>query len=329
VVKAAPQELYFLPIDVSMTESRPPDLSVIIVNWNTRELLRRCLDSLIATSGDLRLQLIVVDNGSRDGSQTMLRSEYPDVLLIENAMNAGFARANNQGAAVATAPLLLLLNSDAAVLPTALQAATSYMEANPSVGIVGCQLLNDDRSLQAPGETFPTLISTIVSMLPLPVAWRARYEQNRSSRDYSLTAFVDTVYGAALLIRRNLFAALGGFDERFYFTGEEIDLCWRARKSGYDIAYLPSAQAIHSVGGSIKRMPSIRHGLLTQRGRYMLLQRQAPRWQVAVLYGYLVVFTAARLLRWSLRVLRHGNRANRTTAYLYARELLWLLRDAP
>lgn len=311
-----------------MTESRPPDLSVIIVNWNTRDLLRRCLDSLAADAGGLKLQVIVVDNGSRDDSQSMLHAEYPDVLLIENALNAGFARANNQGAAVATARLLLLLNSDAAVLPGALQAACAFMDANPSAGIAGFQLLNDDGSLQAPGETFPTLISTIVSLLPLPVSWRARYEQNRSSRDYSQTAYVDTVYGAALLIRRDLFARLGGFDERFYFTGEEIDLCWRARESGYEIAYLPSAQAIHSVGGSTKHMPSIRHGLLTQRGRYMLLQGHVPRWQVAILYGYLVLFTAARLCRWSLRALRHGNLANRTTAHLYARELLWLLRHA-
>ncbi len=287
-----------------MTESRPPDLSVIIVNWNTRDLLRRCLDSLAADAGGLKLQVIVVDNGSRDDSQSMLHAEYPDVLLIENALNAGFARANNQGAACA------------------------FMDANPSVGIAGFQLLNDDGSLQAPGETFPTLISTIVSLLPLPVSWRARYEQNRSSRDYSQTAYVDTVYGAALLIRRDLFARLGGFDERFYFTGEEIDLCWRARESGYESAYLPSAQAIHSVGGSTKHMPSIRHGLLTQRGRYMLLQGHVPRWQVAILYGYLVLFTAARLCRWSLRALRHGNLANRTTAHLYARELLWLLRHA-
>ncbi len=209
-----------------MLQDQPAvDLTVIIVNWNTRVLLRRALDSLVDHASPPHVEVIVVDNGSRDGSQAMLRPDYPWVQIVENTVNTGFARANNQGARLASSPLLFLLNSDAAVRPGALNAVITFMRTHPDVGIVGCQLLNEDLTLQAPGERFPALFSTIISLSPLPQKWRAQYEQRRSSRDYSRTISVDTVYGAAMVVGRNLFETLHGFDERFYFTSEETDLC--------------------------------------------------------------------------------------------------------
>ncbi len=301
------------------------DISVIIVNWNTRDLLRRCLDSLVATAGSLAVEVIVVDNDSHDGSQDMLCADYPFVTLIQNSANVGFARANNQGATHASAPLLLLLNSDAAVLPHALDRAVEFMRTHVDIGILGLQLLNDDLTLQVPGERFPTLISTIIGLLPLPTGWGARCEQRRSVRDYSRMAYVDTVCGAALMVRRDLFEALGRFDERFYFTSEEVDLCWRASESGSRVAYLPAAQVVHSIGGARARVPSLRQGLVVQRGRYMLLQRHKPMWQALVLRGYIALFTAARLLRVGLRVRRQPPLVTHTAAHSFARELLWLL----
>lgn len=305
-----------------------PDLSVIIVNWNTRDLLRRCLDSLSPTPTDSSvpsLQIIVVDNASRDGSEAMLRRAYPAVTLIENTTNVGFARANNQGAAHAAAPLLLLLNSDAAVRPGALAALVDTMRHQPRAGIIGLQLLNDDGTLQPSGKRLPSLLSTIIGVSPLPRAWRVAYDLRRNRRDFSQPAEVGEVSAAAMAVRRDLYQLLGGFDEGFYFFGEDVDLCWRAGERGYAILYLPTAQAIHSWGGARARTPSIRQGLLSQRAQYRLMRRHATAWQVALLRAYLIVFTLARLLRAVGRARTAATPRHHAIAHLYARELLWLL----
>ena len=309
-----------------MTAAHKADLTVIIVNWNTRDLLRRCLDSLQADACSLVLQVIVVDNGSRDGSQELLHSAYPWVTLIENSANVGFARANNQGAALACTPLLLLLNSDAAVVPGGSWTAVHFMHEHPTVGIAGLQLLNDDRTLQPSGKRFPTLLSTIVGLLPVPERWRGAYDRRRNARDYARTASVDEVSAAVMVVRRDLFHAVGGFDESFHFFGEDIDLCWRTRKAGYEVAYLPSAQAVHSWGGARARTPSIRQGLLSQRAQYMLLQHHKPAWQATLLHGFLIGLTAARLVRAVAQILRRHTPVPCSIAHLYVRELLWLLR---
>jgi GT2 family glycosyltransferase len=309
-----------------MTAAHQAGLTVIIVNWNTRDLLRRCLDSLQADAGPLVLQVIVVDNGSRDGSQKLLRSAYPWVTRIENTANVGFARANNQGAALACAPLLLLLNSDAAMVPGGLWTAVHVMHEHPTVGVAGLQLLNDDRTLQPSGKRFPTLLSTIVGLLPVPEQWRGAYDRRRNARDYARIASVDEVSAAAMVVRRDLFHAVGGFDESFHFFGEDIDLCWRIRKAGYEVAYLPSAQAVHSWGGARARTPSIRQGLLSQRAQYLLLQRHKLAWQATLLHGFLIGFTAARLVRAIAQILWCQAPVPCSIAHLYARELLWLLR---
>jgi GT2 family glycosyltransferase len=301
------------------------DLAVIVVNWNTRDLLRRCLDSVAENTGSLKVQVIVVDNGSHDGSQEMLRSDYPGITRIENTTNVGFARANNQGAACASAPLLLLLNSDAAILPGTLRTAVAFMQAHPRVGIVGLQLLNDDLSLQPSGGRFPALASTMVSLLPIPRTWRLRYEECRSPRDYSRVTYIDAVSGAALIVRRHLFEELGGFDEAFHFFCEDIDLCWRAKESGRAVAYLPSAEVVHSWGAARSHTPRIRQGLMSQRAQYLLLQRHKPTWQAMVLRSYLIAFSLARMVRAAAQAIRYRTPATHVNAHLYARELLWLL----
>lgn len=307
-----------------------PDVSAVIVNWNTRDLLCRCLDSLAGAEDGLHLQVIVVDNASSDGSQEIVRMEYPWVTLLVNSINAGFARANNQGATLADAPLLLLVNSDTTLQPGALSAAAAYMRDHPGVAIAGLQLLNDDLTLQPSGKRFPTLFSTIMGLLPIPERWRVAYDRHRNARDYARTTEVDEVSGAALIVRRDVFAALGGFDEGFYFFGEDIDLCWRAVEDGWRVAYLPQAQAIHSWGGARKRTPSIRQGLMSQRAQYRLLQRHRPQWQAAMLRCFLITLTAARLLRAIVCLGGADTREMHMRAHLYAHELVWLgtSRDA-
>lgn len=300
---------------------RSPDLSVIVVNWNTRLLSRRCLDSLRAHAEGLALDVIVVDNASSDGSQQMLCDDYPWVALTENDHNVGFARANNVGAARASAPLLLLLNSDAAVLPGTLRAAVAYMDAHPRVVIAGLRLLNDDLTPQPSGRELPSLLSTIVGLLPVPVDWRIAYDRRRNRRDDAVDGTVGEVSGAAMVVRRDVFQRLGGFDERYYFFGEDIDLCWRARETGGDVAYIAAARAIHTWGGARGRTPSLRQALLSQRAQYLLLRRHAPVWQAEVLRIFLVALTVARLARLT----RVWGRSRRDV-HLLTRELIWILR---
>ncbi len=304
---------------------RRPDLSVIVVNWNTRLLLRRCLDSVRAHAGGLTLEVIVVDNASSDGSQQMLRDDYPWVVLIENGRNVGFACANNVGAARASAPLLLLLNSDAAILPDALPAAIAYIDARPRVAIAGLQLLNDDLTLQPSGRALPSLTSTIVGLLPIPVGWRVAYDRRRNARDDSVSGPVGEVSGAAMVVRRDVFRRLGGFDERFYFFGEDIDLCWRAHETGGEIAYIATAKVIHTWGGARARTPSLRQALLSQRAQYLLLRHHTPAWQAEALRVFLVALSLARLARAFVRGGDRGTEAAQNT-HLFARELVWLLR---
>ncbi len=303
-----------------------PDISVIVVNWNTRDLLRRCLDSVLEDGRReaLEVEVVVVDNGSRDGSQEMVQSNFPGAILLQNAQNAGFARANNQGAALATAPLLLLLNSDAALQPGALGALLAFMRERPEVAIAGLQLLNDDLTLQPSGRRFPSLAATLIALLPLPMNWRREVEQRHEARDYSQEEEVDEVSGAAMAIRRDRFQQLEGFDEHFFFFGEDIDLCWRARKAGYAVAYLPRAQAIHTWGSARARTPSIRQGLLSQVAQLMLFERHKPAWQAVALRAALVALTAARLGKALVRLAQEDTATAHTNAHLYARALLRL-----
>ncbi len=304
-----------------------PELSVVIINWNTRTLLVRCLDNLLldAQLSQTAIQVIVVDNASHDDSVDLLRSRYPGVACIANRTNVGFARANNQATSLAMAPLLFLLNSDTAVQPGALHAINSYMAEHPSVGIVGLQLVNDDLSLQPSGKHFPTLLSTTIGLIPVPVRWRAAYDHRRNWRDYAKVACVDEVSGAAMVVRCDVWQALRGFDEQFYFFGEDIDLCWRAREAGYDVAYLPTARTLHTWGGARVNTPSIRQGLMSQRAHYMLIRKHCPAWQASVLRIFLIALTAARLVRSAIKLARHRDPHAATTAYLYARELSSLL----
>jgi len=306
-------------------------LTVIIVNWNTAAMLRRCLDSIRAetVANMVQLEVIVVDNGSSDGSQTMLRQEYPEVIVLQNATNVGFARANNQGATRASAPVLLLLNSDAALCSGATSAVLSYLHEQPAIGIVGLQLLNDDGTLQRSGKRFPTLLTTTIALLPLPEAWRHAYDARRNRRDYGSIAVVDEVSGAAMAVRTALFQRLSGFDERFYFLGEDVDLCIRAACAGSRVAYLPAAKALHSWGSARSKTPLLRQGLLSQRAYLLLLLRHKPRWQGELLRLLLILLTTLRLLRALLQLWRHPSPVARQRTHLCAREIQWLCRAHP
>lgn len=240
-------------------------LSIIIVNWNTRDLLATCLDSIERSlfSGDgggagLETEIIVVDNGSTDGSAEMLRRDYPGVRRIENRENIGFARANNQGLAASRGRYLLLLNTDAFLRGPALAQLVRFMDEHPDAGIIGPRLYFGDGTLQRSCYAFPTLATEFYGAIGLD----RLFPRSRLFGRYRLSYWdmrdvceVDVVMGACLMARREVFEQIGGLDERFFMYSEEVDWCYRARQAGWRIYYVPQAEATHLWGGTSRTQP--------------------------------------------------------------------------
>ncbi len=224
-------------------------VDIVIVNWNSAIQLQNCIRSIRLHHGDHLGKCIVVDNGSNDGSLDFLRTAS-DVEIIELNKNCGFGKATNRGVSRGTSPLILLLNPDACLLENALPEAVSFLDKdeNAKVGIVGIQLLDDAGEVQRTCAKFPTFFSMLAKSLGLTMAIRS-LDYHMSTWDHRTTRQVDHVIGAFYLVRRNLFEALEGFDERFFVYLEDLDLSLRARKMGHDTVFLANAQAYHKGGG--------------------------------------------------------------------------------
>lgn len=240
------------------------DLSIIVVNWNIKELLRACLHSLelaAQAAAPLMSEVIVVDSASTDGSAEMVRREFPQVHLIASDTNLGYAGGNNAGLAAAQGRYLLLLNPDTVVQPEALALMIDYLEAHPQVGALGPRLLWPDGAIQSSRRRFPSLGSLFWESTLLG-QW---FPHNRYAQRYHLADCspeqpqrVDWVVGAALLLRREAWQQVGPLDETFFMYFEETDWCRRAVQAGWEIHYLPSAQIIHYEGKSSEQVLAAR-----------------------------------------------------------------------
>ena len=237
------------------------DLSVVVVSWNVRDLLRQCLNSILDIRSPLLVEVIVVDNASTDGSVEMVRAEFPNACLITNTENRGFPAANNQGIAVAQGRHVLLLNSDAEVVGEALATMVAYADTHPDVGVVGPQLLNPDGSVQSSRRRFPTMTTAFFESTWLepyaPLRMLERYYVLGQPDDATLD--VDWVKGAALMARREAIKQVGPMDEGFFMYSEELDWCRRFREAGWRVVYLPTAQVVHHEGKSSEQVVASRH----------------------------------------------------------------------
>ncbi|GAB4524244.1 MAG: glycosyltransferase family 2 protein [Anaerolineales bacterium] len=242
----------------------PHLVSVIIVNWNTKDLLAAAIQSVIDTAGELGVDIIVVDNGSTDGSQAMLRSHFPLVKVVQNTENIGFARANNQGAHLANGDFLLLLNSDAKLYPEAMQSMLAVMAAHPKAGIVGANLRNPDGSFQASHTPFPTLRQEFLILSGLGRALYGVYYPSRGPEEDRAPQRVDYIEGACMLIRREPYLEMGGMDEGYFMYAEEVDLCYTFIQNGWEVWYQPEARVLHHGGGSSHNRRAAREGDLYQ-----------------------------------------------------------------
>ena len=231
------------------------DVSIIIVSWNTRDILRDCLNSVYAQTEKVDFEIIIIDNASSDGSVEMVRQEFPKVTLIANKNNRGFASANNQGMNVAHGRYTLLLNSDTIVLDGAIEKTVLHADQEPDVGVIGCQALWPDGKRQNTCFRFPTLklvmLGAFLFFREAKPFQRAFLHPDRYlNRDFGQTNDVDVVAGCYFLVRREVIEQVGVFDEDFFMYGEEAEWCQRAAKRGWRIQYFPGAKIIHIYGAS-------------------------------------------------------------------------------
>ncbi len=222
-------------------------IAIVVVSFNTRDLLRNCLEHLATATQGIQTHVVVVDNASADGSADMVRGSLDRVHLIVNERNRGFGPACNQGIAATTAPYVLLLNSDCSLRSGALALLAGYLDDNPRVAAVGPRLLNEDGSLQLSARRFPTPRRVLVEILGMS----NRFEgQHVSGSAYDQAGPMDYVSGACLLLRRTALDDVGVFDEAYFFYAEEMDLAYRLWQRAWQVHYMPEAQAIHLGGRS-------------------------------------------------------------------------------
>jgi hypothetical protein len=231
---------------------------VVVVSYNTRELTRRCLQSVLAAGSDARMEAILVDNASSDGSAEMVKDEFPAVRLIASPDNLGFAAGNNRGFALATGEFVMLLNPDTELRPGALRSLLAFARANPRVGVVGPRVYLPSGAQQSTTIRFPRLGDVFLNLL-LPSRWVRRSRRLNRARyaelDLDRVQEVEAIAGCCMLVPRDLIDEVGGMDERFFMYGEEVEWCHRIRQAGWSIVYHPGAEILHHAGQSAKQRP--------------------------------------------------------------------------
>jgi len=241
------------------TDTYVHDLSVIIVSFNTRAVLRRCLEELEVEAEGMSMEVLLVDNGSRDGSAEMVATDFPEVRLIESGTNLGFGAANNRMFAQARGRYMVLLNSDAFLRPGALRRALERMDADPQTALAGGQLTGEDGSWQPSARMFPSLLNDFLSMTGLAYRYRESRFWGRADRTWAnprASTETDWVPGAFSIVRHSVLDRMGGFDEAFFLYYEEVDLCRRIKAGGYKVQYWADVVVVHLGGESSKSMPN-------------------------------------------------------------------------
>lgn len=252
-----------------MMETRT-DLSIVIVNWNTRDLLRRCLESIAEFPPSLTYEVIVVDNASSDDSASMVRECFPHVTLIANAENLGYAEGNNQGIATSSGDYILLLNPDIEVKAGALDAMVAFCKAHPKAAAAGCRLVGKDGTVQQSCRSFPyplgvmfeyTKLSRLFPKSRLFGSYRMTYF------DYCHEAEVDQPMGSCLMLSRKAIDDVGMFDKEFPIFFNDVDWCYRAKQKGWLVYFTPEAEVVHVGGASTGQ---VRPQMIRESHRAML-----------------------------------------------------------
>lgn len=282
------------------------NLSVIVVSWNTRELLKSCLSALEQQIDKSDCEVFLVDNASADGSAEMVAREFTWVALIANNQNLGFAAANNQAIAKCKGNYILLLNPDTEVRPGAIKTLLEFFNSHERAGVVAPQLLNTDRSIQRSCRRFPTFKGMLFELL----GFSRMFPDKAEFREYKMLDWnhddereVDQPEGACLMIRREVIDEVGTLDEGFFMLFEEVDWCYRVKQHNWQIWFTPRAQVVHHYGQSIKQVKA-RMILSSHRGLYRFWKKhyRNGRWYLDVpAYTGLMSLAYLRIASFYLR----------------------------
>jgi GT2 family glycosyltransferase len=307
------------------------DLSIVVVTWNTRQLVLECLASIASElrgegeSPGLSAETCVVDNASSDGTLEAIRQRFPWVHVVSLPRNVGFAAGSNAGLRALRGRHALLLNSDARLMPGALSRCVAYLDAHPDVGVVGPQLLNPDGSKQNSIHNFPMLATELLPKGIFQFLFRRRFPSRRWAGDSPID--VEAVAGAALFLRARLLREVGPLPEDYFFFLEETDWCLRVRAAGWRVVHLPSVFVIHLSGGSSKRRSPALTRIEYHRSLYRFFRKHHGRLEAALVLvlrcakAFFYLVTQAPLV---LAGERHRERWG-----IHRRVLIWHLQGCP
>ena len=284
------------------------DISVIIVNWNTKKLLEACLRSIvekigeIGKVGDFTYEVIIVDNGSEDGSQKMVKTKFPKVRLFENSQNLGFSKANNQGIKIAKGKYIFLLNSDTFFVENTLQKLIEHADKTENLGALGPMLLNEDKSIQQSVGFFPNLPQvfwwmSFIDDLPFGSILRPYHVDHDSF--YRNDQKVDWITGAAMFIPKSVIEKVGLLDEKIFMYGEDVDWCYRIKNAGFKIFYSPTTKLVHIGRGSAKKVS--KNAILGEyKGLIYFYKKHKSTLSLQVLKSLLKIGAIGRILVFTL-----------------------------
>ena len=277
-------------------------LSVVILSWNDLKVIDDCLGSIYRETRDIDFEVIVSDNGSTDGSREFINQHYPDVRIIANGVNLGFAKGNNAGIACSSGEYVLILNPDTIIHGGALQRWVAFADCHPEAGAFGCRVLSRDGSYQGPARPFPTVFRDWIAALYLrPLAYLSEFFISDTYTGWKgdTERAIDWQSGCCVMFRSNVLRSLGGFDGQFFYHFEEVDLCRRVWDAGYPILYTPTVVITHLGGQSVSRFP-IRFELEKYRSRYRYFYKHfGPKGARRCRYAVLA-WIRVRQLGWRL-----------------------------
>ncbi|MCZ6835875.1 MAG: glycosyltransferase family 2 protein [Planctomycetota bacterium] len=278
------------------------DLSIVIVSWNVESHLRACLESIKRQHVGFNLEVIVVDNDSQDGSATMVEDTFPQVSLVRNCDNVGFAGANNQGLALSKGRYVLLLNPDTELHEGCLARTIEYADEHPALGAIGCRAIKPDGSQQSTLYRSLRLRDVLVNVL-VPTGLRRRSHRLGGFRyagiDLDMAHEVETIAGCFMLVRREAYEQAGGMDETFFMYGEEAEWCWRLRQEGWSIGYCPDTSILHHGGVSAAQCLD-EMNLAMARSQLLLLQRTRGIMVAWIANALMLLRDAPRAATWCL-----------------------------
>ena len=292
------------------------DLSIVIVSFNTKDLLRETISSIYGAANKLSYEIIVVDNASKDGSAEMVEDELKEVKLIRNLQNTGFAKANNQGIKVAKGRHVLLLNSDTILNEGSIRNLVKFMDEHPKAAAAGPKVLNFDGSLQSKGFCFPSVLLSLIMFFRIPkvlsqerlMKWFPRYYW-----DADEVRGVDWISGCCLLMRKKVIEKIGSLCEDFFMYYEDEEWCYRARKEKYEVWYVPTAEVKHKNQSS----PST--------DRFDIGETSAKQYYEKTVGSYKgIVIAIIYILSSMIKLIRHSIQSKRTEGYKDTRKRLRL-----